>query len=75
RITLKPREKRRVIFKLPTEQLAFYNREMKFVIEAGTYHVMVGSSSQDIRLVSEFKVTSTKEVSPRTLKFTETIIK
>jgi len=74
RVTLKPGEKRRITFKLPTEQLAFYNREMKLVIERGTYHVMVGSSSEDIRLTSEFRVVRTKGISPRTLKFTEVIV-
>ncbi|MCD6509728.1 MAG: beta-glucosidase BglX [Thermoprotei archaeon] len=75
RVTLKPGEKRKVTFKLPTEQLAFYNSEMKLVIEAGAYHVMIGSSSQDIRLTSEFRISKTKEISLRTLKFTEAIIK
>ena len=74
RVTLKPGEKRRITFKLPTEQLAFYNREMKLVIERGTYHVMVGSSSEDIRLTSEFRVVRTKGISPRILKFTEVIV-
>jgi len=75
RVTLKPGEKRKVTFKLPTEQLAFYNSEMKLVIEAGAYHVMIGSSSQDIRLTSGFRISKTKEISLRTLKFTEAIIK
>ena len=75
RITLKPGERRRITFKLPTEQLAFYNREMKYVIEEGTYQVMIGSSSEDIRLTSEFRITSTKEINPRMLKFTEVVVK
>ena len=74
RVTLKPGEKRRITFKLPTEQLAFYNREMKLVIERGTYYVMVGSSSEDIRLTSELRVVRTKGISPRVLKFTEVIV-
>ncbi|RLE92155.1 MAG: glycosyl hydrolase, partial [Thermoprotei archaeon] len=74
RVTLKPGEKRRVTFRMPTELLAFYNRQMKLVVEAGTYEVMVGSSSQDIRLKGRLRITRTAPASPRTVKFTDTII-
>ena len=74
RVTLKPGEKRRVTFNMPTELLAFYNRQMKPVIEAGTYEVMVGSSSQDIRLKGRLRITRTAPANPRTVKFTEATI-
>jgi beta-glucosidase len=48
RLTLKPGEKRHVEFTLGPEQLGFYNREMKFVVEPGEFRVMVGSSSEDL---------------------------
>ena len=47
RITLKPGEKRRVEFTLAPEQLGFYNTDMRFVVEPGTFKVMVGTNSVD----------------------------
>jgi beta-glucosidase len=48
RISLHPGEKKRVEFRLTSELLGFYNREMKFVVEPGEFKVMVGSSSEDV---------------------------
>lgn len=46
RITLRPGEKRRVEFTLTPEHLGFYNRDLKFVVEPGTFKVFAGTSSQ-----------------------------
>ena len=48
RISLKPGETQRIEFTLGPEHLGFYNREMKYVVEAGEFKVMVGSSSEDV---------------------------
>ena len=45
RITLKPGEKRRVEFTLASEQLGFYNRDMRFAVEPGEFRVFVGTNS------------------------------
>ena len=45
RITLKPGEKRTVEFTLASEQLGFYNRDMRFVVEPGEFRVFVGTNS------------------------------
>lgn len=50
RITLKPGESGTVHFPIGFDQLSLWNREMKRVVEPGVFDVMVGSSSQDIRL-------------------------
>lgn len=50
RITLKPNESGTVHFTLSAEQLALWNREMKHVVEPGEFRIMVGSSSEDLRL-------------------------
>jgi beta-glucosidase len=47
RMTLKPGEKRRVQFTLAPEQLGFYNTDMRFVVEPGTFKVIVGTNSVD----------------------------
>jgi len=56
RITLKPGEEKPVEFKLKLEDLSFLNHEMKRVVEPGEFKVMVGSSSEDIRLTGSFIV-------------------
>ena len=43
-------------FNLPVAQLAFYNLEMQWVVEPGKIEVMLGSSSDDIRLNGSFEV-------------------
>ena len=55
RVVLENGEEKRVIFKLSLDQLAFYNREMKLVVEPGTFKVMIGSSSEDIKLQDSFE--------------------
>jgi beta-glucosidase len=46
RVTLKPGEKRTVEFPLASEQLGFWNRENRFVVEPGDFKVTVGTSSE-----------------------------
>jgi len=56
KIMLEPGEQKRVEFKLNHDDLTFYNKFMELVVEPGTFAVMVGSSSEDIRLKGEFMV-------------------
>ena len=49
RITLKPGETKTVSFKIGPQELAFYNREMKRVVEPGTFTVMVGPNSVELQ--------------------------
>jgi beta-glucosidase len=56
RITLDPGEKKSVTLNLPVKQLAFYNEKMKKVVEPGLTAVMIGSSSEDIRLQGVFEI-------------------
>jgi len=55
RVTLQPGEKRRVEFTLDREQLGFWNREMRYVVEPGEFRIMVGSSSEDV-IEAKFEV-------------------
>jgi beta-glucosidase len=48
RVTLQPGETKRVEFVLGFDQLGFWNREMKFVVEPGEFKVMVGPNSEDL---------------------------
>jgi len=56
RVSLKPGEKKTIKFNLSTEQLVFYDKDMNLIVEPGTFEVMVGSSSEDIRLKGKFEV-------------------
>jgi beta-glucosidase len=51
RITLKPGEAQVVEFTIIPEKLAFYNREMKKVVEPGRFQIMVGASSANLKSV------------------------
>jgi len=64
RVGLEPGEKKTVTFTLPMDLLAFYDRDMRMVVEPGEFKVMVGSSSADIRLEGSFEVTAQRLVDP-----------
>lgn len=72
RVNLKPGEAKELEFVLHAEQLAFYDRNMRLVVEPGSYEVMVGSSSEDIRLKGNFEITGeTKLINFRSTFFSE----
>ncbi|HTY38797.1 MAG TPA: glycoside hydrolase family 3 N-terminal domain-containing protein [Bacteroidota bacterium] len=56
RISLMPREKKSVTFELGKDDLGFLDASLKFVREPGVIDVMVGSSSEDIRVKSTLEV-------------------
>ena len=66
RLPISAGESRRVRFRLDPSQLAFYDRDMRFVVEPGEFEVQVGASSQDIRLQGAFTV-ETPDGAPRVL--------
>jgi beta-glucosidase len=74
RISLKPGEKKTVTFTLPVEQLSYWdtNRSM-FVVQPGTFDIMVGSGSDDIRQKDELQVTDAGEWPPSDLTTREAL--
>lgn len=56
RINLLPGEKKRICFELEPSQTAFLDQDMRWKIEKGMFDLMVGSSSEDIRLKGEFEI-------------------
>ena len=56
RISLNPGEEKIVKFVLRPQDLAIWDRDMKFQVEPGTFKVMVGASSEDIRLEGRFEI-------------------
>ncbi|MCK6625051.1 MAG: glycoside hydrolase family 3 C-terminal domain-containing protein [Anaerolineae bacterium] len=57
RVSLEVGEQRTVTFTLAVNQLGFYNREMKYVVEPGAIEVMVGTSSDDLPLTATLHIT------------------
>ena len=57
RVTLEPKEKKTVIFEIKASQMAFLDSDMRWKVEKGVFKVEVGSSSEDICLEDEYRVT------------------
>lgn len=47
RVALKAGESKKVNFILPAQKLAFYDKNMNWLVESGDYEIMVGASSDD----------------------------
>jgi beta-glucosidase len=56
RVALAPGERRRVSFRLSTEQFAYVGADYRRVIEPGVIKVFVGSSSDDLPLAAQFEL-------------------
>ena len=56
RIHLKPGEEKVIDFELTPQELGLWNKDNHFVVEPGRFSVMIGSSSEDIRLQGHFLV-------------------
>ena len=56
RVSLAPGEEREVAFRLGPEHLSLLDRDGRWRVEPGTFRVLVGSSSKDIRLRGEVVV-------------------
>ena len=54
KVALAPGRDEICTFKLAPDDLALYDQDLRRVVEPGPFRVMVGSSSQDIRLMGEF---------------------
>ena len=51
KVTLRPGETKTVTFEITPELLAFYDINMKYVVEPGDFTIMIGTSSRDEDLV------------------------
>jgi beta-glucosidase len=56
RITLNPLQKETVTFTLSICELGFYDRNMAFMVEPGWIDIMVGGSSDDVRLTQRLEI-------------------
>ena len=56
KVVLKPGQKRTVEFTLTPDHLSMIDRNMNRVVEPGKFHIMIGHSSEDIRLQGDFVI-------------------
>jgi beta-glucosidase len=56
RISLDAGQSAKVTFEVNAQQMAFHNRDMQYVVEPGDINVMMGASSEDIRLDGKFTI-------------------
>ena len=56
KIYLMPGESKTVSFIIDKEKLSFYNQQMQWVAEPGEFDVMIGASSEKIKLKSKFEL-------------------
>jgi beta-glucosidase len=47
KVTLRPGEKKTISFDITPDLLAFYDVNMKYVVEPGEFFIMIGNSSRD----------------------------
>jgi len=62
RVRRVPGERKTITFHLPVNQLAFYDHSLNLVLEAGKISVMLGSSSEDIRMTGEFEIAGARKI-------------
>jgi len=65
RVSLGPGERARVVFQLPAELLAYYDAEMRLVLERGEYVLRVARHAEDEGLKASVRVRETSVLSGR----------
>jgi beta-glucosidase len=56
KVKLNAGESKTIEFTIDKEKLSFYNDKLEFIVEAGDFEVMIGASSADIKLKSDFEL-------------------
>ena len=56
KVFLKAGESKIIHFKINKEKLSFYNQKLQWTAEPGMFELMIGSSSEDIRLHQDFEL-------------------
>ncbi|MBC8504426.1 MAG: glycoside hydrolase family 3 C-terminal domain-containing protein [Anaerolineales bacterium] len=65
KVDLAPGEESEVVIDLGPRAFAYYNVDLKdWHVESGTFEILVGASSQDIRLNASVEITSTQSAAP-----------
>ena len=62
RVTIASGETKTIQFELLPKELSLFNAEMKQLVEAGEFKLMIGASSEDIRLETTFEIPETIQI-------------
>ena len=62
RVTLRPKQRAIVTFAIPVDMLNFTDRDNQRIVEAGDFEIMVGASSNDIKLKGRIEVVGPNRV-------------
>ncbi|MDR1643990.1 MAG: glycoside hydrolase family 3 C-terminal domain-containing protein, partial [Clostridiales bacterium] len=68
RVSLEPGETKKLSFEFDPTQFAFCDKQLRWVVEAGDFEIMVASSSDNIRLRGIYSVPKTSYVDGRNRK-------
>lgn len=71
RIHLLPGEEKEVAFVIQPRDLQLYNIDEEWVVEPGDFRVMVGASSEDIRLQDVFTVVENADIKGKSIQKSE----
>lgn len=75
RIPLEADAKQRVSFWVHPSQMAFLDEDMRWKVEQGEIEVLVGTSSDDIRLTDKFEITEDQWIDGKTRSFYAEVLK
>ncbi|PIF46550.1 beta-glucosidase [Chryseobacterium sp. 52] len=56
KVSLNPGESKQITIEIPVKELQFLDEKMNWVIEKGTYRIMVGNSSKDLPLKQNIEI-------------------
>ena len=73
RVHLDPDEEKKVIFELPFDLFAFYDSKIRLVVEPCEFEIMVGSSSENIKLKEALELRSNLRIGKKKQKFFSTV--
>ena len=75
RIPLEAGAKQQVSFRVHPSQMAFLDEDMRWKVEQGEIEVLVGASSDDIRLTDKFEITEDQWIDGKTRSFYAEVLK
>ena len=58
KVSLAAGETKTIYFKIDKEKLSFFNQKLDWVAEPGSFELLIGASSADIRLRANFELTN-----------------
>ncbi|WP_394354149.1 fibronectin type III-like domain-contianing protein [Chryseobacterium antibioticum] len=56
KVYLNPGESKQVTLEIPVKELKFLDEKMEWIVEKGTYRIMVGNSSKNLSLKRNIEV-------------------